>query len=73
MLELKARIHKSMAELGSRVYEVMNSRAKNPAQDDKVKDIFVQIKKYRNQLALWERAGTGSVTKKIRKAASSRL
>jgi hypothetical protein len=49
MFDLKAKIKDQMAELGGRVYDILNSK-KNPAADDKIKTVFVKIKKLEEQL-----------------------
>lgn len=75
IIELKAKAHKSISELGARVYAVMNSRTKNPAQDARVKDIIAQIKKYQSQIASLEKRARRAVATKTKKTPklSSRL
>ncbi len=46
ILEIKAKIQKSMWDLGSRVYDLMRTKAKNPALDPRVKETVEKIKKF---------------------------
>ncbi len=49
MFDLKAKIHSQMTVLGGRAYDVLDCK-KSPAADDKVKAVFVKIKKLEEQL-----------------------
>jgi hypothetical protein len=68
IVELKTKIQKALWDLGSRVYDLMGARAKNPATDAKVKEIVAQVKKYEGQLA----ALGGKAAAKPKKAAKKK-
>ena len=61
ILELKAKAHKNMHDLGSRVYRVMTSRSStgNPAADAEVKSIVAQIRSIDIQIAALEALESG--------------
>ena len=50
MFNLKSKIQNQMTVLGGRAYDVLDSK-KSPAADDKVKAVFVKIKKLEEQLS----------------------
>lgn len=68
VVELKTKTQKALWDLGSRVYDLMGSRAKNPATDAKVKEIVAQVRKYEGQLA----ALGGKTAAKPKKAAKKK-
>ena len=53
MFDLKWKIQNQMTELGGRAYDVLNSN-KSPVADNKVKAVFVKIKKLEKQLGKLE-------------------
>jgi hypothetical protein len=67
ILSLKARVHKSISDMGARVYDLMSgAKVKNPALDAGVKDIMATIKSLEAQIAAIERKG-GEARIKARK------
>lgn len=67
ILALKAKAHKAISDLGARVYELMGTKAKNPALDSKVKELAAQIKKWEFEIALLEQAPKKAAKKKTKK------
>jgi hypothetical protein len=69
ILSLKAKAHKGISDLGARVYAIMGTTAKNPAQDAKVKELAAQIKKMEIEIALLEQLPKKAAKKKTKKTA----
>lgn len=67
ILALKAKAHKAISDLGARVYELMGTKAKNPALDAKVKELAAQIKKWESEIVLLEQAPKKAAKKKTKK------
>ncbi len=60
-MTIKSKVHTAISDLGARVYAVMTaSRPKNPAQDARVKDLVVQIKKLDAQIAALDSKQAGA-------------
>lgn len=74
LISLKAKVHRSMSDLGARVYTLMHSGRSNPLLDGKVKDIAAQIGKDRSTIVSLEKTRKKAVQKRTRKkpALSSR-
>jgi hypothetical protein len=64
---MKTKIQKALWDLGSRVYDLMGTRTKNPATDAKVKEIVAQVKKYEGQLAALGGKGSAKPKKAVKK------
>lgn len=72
LLSLKAKAHKGISDLGARVYELMRTKAKNPALDAKVKALAAQIKKLEAEIAVLEKAPKKALKKKAKKTVKKR-
>jgi hypothetical protein len=66
LMSLKAKVHKGMYELGTRVYSLTHSGRRNPLLDAKVKDITAQIRKNEATIVSLEKTlgKTGGTTRK---------
>jgi hypothetical protein len=75
LITLKAKVNRSMSELGARVYMLMHSGRTNPLLDAKVKDIAARIGKDRSTIVSLEktRKKAVSVRTRTRKKAASAL
>ena len=75
LISLKTKVHKSMSELGARVYSLTQSSRKNPLLDARVKDIVARISKNETSILSLERGQKTAVPrarKKTARAVSSR-
>ena len=75
LISLKTKVHKSMSELGARVYSLTQSSRKNPLLDARVKDIVARISKNETSILSLERGQKKAVPrarKKTARAVSSR-
>ncbi len=70
ILSLKTKMHKSMSDLGARVYSLMHSGQKNPLLDSRVKDIAAQISKHESMIIALEKTGPKTSKKTGAKASS---
>jgi hypothetical protein len=68
-MTLKSKAHRSISELGAKVYDLMRAKAKNPAIDAKVKGAVAEIRKIEAQIAALEKKTKESLKKTFKKAA----
>jgi hypothetical protein len=54
LIELKAKVHNRISDLGARVYSLLATKRDNPALDTKVKDITAHIKRYQAEITRLE-------------------
>ena len=55
IFDLKSKIQSHMTELGGRAYDILDSK-KSPASDNRIKAVFVKIKKLEEQLSRLEKS-----------------
>jgi hypothetical protein len=73
ILSLKAKVYKGISDLGARVYSLMGSKRKNPALDNKVREIAAQIKKYKTDIASLERTSRKTAGERLRETTKKRI
>lgn len=66
IMVLKAKVHSGISDLGARVYSLIATGSKNPAQDVRVKELVKQIKTFEAQLAALEGAPRPAARKKTK-------
>jgi hypothetical protein len=69
ILSLKSKEHQSISELGAKVYDLMRTKAKNPALDKTVKGVVARIKKIDSRIAALEKKSKESLKKVFKKVA----
>ncbi len=69
IMSLKTRIYREIADLGARVYVLLGSKVKNPAEDAVVRDIEAQIRSYDAAIAALEKKTGKTSPRKTGRAA----
>jgi hypothetical protein len=69
LIELKAKVHNRISDLGARVYSLLATKSDNPALDTKVKDITAHIKRYQAEITRLEEKQRKVVKRRIRRSA----